>query len=86
MVNIVRVLENIFEDGTNPDVLALLQYTFIALVVCILFIIWLDPTNIHSYVFLFFAVGLIASFTWFMKQMEAFKAQQVPDDKAKKAE
>ncbi len=83
MVNVVRVLENIFEEGTNSDVLALLKYTFIALVVCILFIIWLDPTNVHSYVFLFFAVGLIASFTWFMKQMETIKAHPAPDADAK---
>jgi hypothetical protein len=43
----------------------------------------LDPTNVHSYVFLFFAVGLIASFTWFMKQMETIKAHPAPDADAK---
>jgi len=73
------LVKDILEPGVRPAVLGFLDYVFAALILLIMIVVYMSPDSIHVWIYLGLAIGLVASFKWFMNELAKADASGTTD-------
>ncbi|KAI5481462.1 Pkr1p [Pseudohyphozyma bogoriensis] len=90
---LASVIDSIFTPGTNTGLVQAMSYSFYALFVTLIGMLFLTGGNIHIWALLGLSVGLFASIKWFLEQIKDVeelhrieREKKEQEDKSKQAE